>query len=74
VLEVTLWNYPSERQPLCVCQVCTCPEYMPDATLQHAAWMGGAVLSKLVFQQNQQMTRYDYDEYGPAAIHRKMGS
>ena len=47
------------------------PEYMPEHTLQYAAWMGGAILSKVVFQQNQQINKYDYEDAGPTVVHRK---
>lgn len=55
---------------------CTCPEYMPDTTLAQSAWMGGAVLAKVVFAQekpqNQHaITRMDYEEAGPSVVHRK---
>ena len=52
-------------------QVAMCPEYMPEGALQNAVWMGGAVLSKIVIQQNQQITKYDYEESGPSIVHRK---
>ncbi|KAK9805370.1 hypothetical protein WJX73_007756 [Symbiochloris irregularis] len=54
-------------------QMLPLPDYMPALTLRYANWMGGAVLSKVVFSQNQQMTKYDYDEAGPMAVHRKCG-
>eukprot|EP00898_Chlorokybus_atmophyticus_P006776 jgi/Chlat1/709/Chrsp104S01204 len=47
------------------------PEYMPDATLQFSAWIGGAILAKIVFPQNQHVTKFDYDETGPGVVHRK---
>ncbi|KAK9842049.1 hypothetical protein WJX81_005988 [Elliptochloris bilobata] len=47
------------------------PEYMPPATPRHAAWMGGAVLSKVVFQGGHAIGKFDYDEIGPGVVHRK---
>lgn len=47
------------------------PEYMPAQTLEYAAWMGGAILARVVFQQNQHVTKFDYDESGPAVVHKK---
>ena len=38
---------------------------------RYAAWMGGAVLSKVVFQQGHAIGKFDYDEVGPAVVHRK---
>lgn len=47
------------------------PEYMPTQTLEYAAWMGGAILARVVFQQNQHVTKFDYDESGPTVVHKK---
>lgn len=47
------------------------PEYMPDNTLNNSAWMGGAILAKVVFPQNQHITKAEYDEAGPPIVHRK---
>lgn len=47
------------------------PEYMPENLPKNSAWMGGAILAKVVFPQNQHITKADYDESGPAIVHRK---
>lgn len=47
------------------------PEYMPENLTRNSAWMGGAILAKVVFPQNQHITRGDYDEMGPAIVHKK---
>ena len=47
------------------------PEYMPENTMQFASWVGGAIAAKVVFQQNQHITKGDYDERGPFVVHRK---
>ncbi|KAK3253619.1 Actin-related protein 7 [Cymbomonas tetramitiformis] len=47
------------------------PEYLPEDTLKYSAWTGGAILAKVVFPQNQFVTRFDYDEYGPMIMHKK---
>lgn len=47
------------------------PEYMPENLSQYSAWVGGAILAKVVFPQNQHVTKADYDENGPAIVHRK---
>eukprot|EP00897_Mesotaenium_endlicherianum_P000558 jgi/Mesen1/10502/ME000083S10010 len=47
------------------------PDYMPENTLKHCAWMGGAILAKVVFPQNQFITKGDYDETGPTIVHKK---
>ncbi|KAJ8627318.1 hypothetical protein MRB53_020625 [Persea americana] len=47
------------------------PEYMPENLSKNSAWMGGAILAKVVFPQNQHVTKADYDETGPVIVHKK---
>lgn len=48
------------------------PEYLPEGTLRHAAWTGGAVLARVAFSQSGGfLTKADYEEAGPAAVLRK---
>ncbi|KAL6582468.1 Actin-related protein 7 [Orobanche minor] len=47
------------------------PDYMPDNLTSYSAWVGGAILAKVVFPQNQHVTKADYDETGPSIVHRK---
>ncbi|XP_008804695.1 actin-related protein 7 [Phoenix dactylifera] len=47
------------------------PEYMPENLSKNSAWMGGAILAKVVFPQNQHITKADYDETGPSIVHKK---
>ncbi|KAK6161596.1 hypothetical protein DH2020_004977 [Rehmannia glutinosa] len=47
------------------------PEYMPDNLANYSAWVGGAILAKVVFPQNQHVTKADYDETGPSIVHKK---
>ncbi|EPS58327.1 hypothetical protein M569_16487, partial [Genlisea aurea] len=47
------------------------PEYMPDNLGKYSAWTGGAILAKVVFPQNQHVTKGEYDETGPSIVHRK---
>ncbi|KAH0453950.1 hypothetical protein IEQ34_018274 [Dendrobium chrysotoxum] len=47
------------------------PEYMPENLPNNSAWMGGAILAKVVFPQNQHITKAEYDETGPSIVHRK---
>uniref|UniRef100_A0A2P2JDJ9 Uncharacterized protein MANES_10G141100 n=1 Tax=Rhizophora mucronata TaxID=61149 RepID=A0A2P2JDJ9_RHIMU len=47
------------------------PEYMPEKLTQYSSWVGGAILAKVVFPQNQHVTKGDYDETGPSIVHRK---
>lgn len=47
------------------------PEYMPENLPKNSAWMGGAILAKVVFPQNQHITKGDYDEMGPAIVHKR---
>ncbi|GJP39589.1 hypothetical protein CLOM_g23943 [Closterium sp. NIES-68] len=58
---------PPSLQPTVV----RAPEYMPDNTARYAAWYGGAIVARIVFSQNQHVTRAEYNERGPAAVHRK---
>lgn len=58
---------PPSLQPT----ICSCPDYMPENTLRYSSWMGAAILSKLVFQQNQHITKLDYEEAGPTVVHKK---
>ena len=47
------------------------PEYMQENVGLYSAWVGGAILAKVVFPQNQHVTKADYDETGPLVVHRK---
>lgn len=47
------------------------PEYMPEDLTKYSAWIGGAILAKVVFPQNQHVTKADYDETGPSIVHKK---
>ncbi|XP_057453606.1 actin-related protein 7-like [Lotus japonicus] len=47
------------------------PEYMPENLTKYSAWVGGAILAKVVFPQNQHVTKGDYDENGPSIVHKK---
>ncbi|GJN20751.1 hypothetical protein PR202_gb08168 [Eleusine coracana subsp. coracana] len=47
------------------------PEYMPENLAKHSAWLGGAILAKVVFPQNQHVTKGEYDETGPSIVHKK---
>ncbi|KAL5210927.1 hypothetical protein ABZP36_006550 [Zizania latifolia] len=46
-------------------------EYMPENLSRYSAWLGGAILAKVVFPQNQHVTKGDYDETGPSIVHKK---
>ncbi|XP_047312195.1 actin-related protein 7 [Impatiens glandulifera] len=47
------------------------PDYMPENMTLYSAWVGGAILAKVVFPQNQHITKAEYDETGPSIVHRK---
>ena len=47
------------------------PDYCPSQMLSTAAWAGGAILARVVFQQQQHVSRAEYDEFGPTIVHRK---
>lgn len=44
------------------------PNYMPPDAKRHAAWMGGAVLSRVAM--HQMITPNEYSEFGPAVVQR----
>ncbi|KAI8473058.1 MAG: actin-related protein [Monoraphidium minutum] len=44
------------------------PNYLPPDARAHAAWVGGAVLSRVAL--HQMVTPNEYSEYGPAVINR----
>ena len=53
---------PGSQRPTIV-QV---PDYLDStSTLPYASWVGGSILAKHVFPQNQFITRAEYDEFGP---------
>ena len=47
------------------------PDYVPQNMMSSAAWAGGAILARVVFQQQQHVSRAEYDEFGPTVVHRK---
>eukprot|EP00899_Mesostigma_viride_P015451 jgi/Mesvir1/23907/Mv10687-RA.1 len=47
------------------------PDYMPEETTACASWLGGAVLAKVAFPQSHAISKFEYDEAGPAIAHRK---
>jgi actin-related protein len=51
--------------------LCGVPAYLPEGTLRHAAWTGGAVLARVVYSQGSFVTKADYDEEGPATVLKK---
>jgi actin-related protein 7, plant len=60
-------HMPPTVQPF----ICPTPEYMPPSTGRFAPWIGGAILAKVVQQQNQYLIKSDYEEAGPYCVHRK---
>ena len=46
------------------------PDYLPDDCMEYLAWTGGTVLGKVAWNLNQQVTKNDYQEYGPIVCHR----
>ncbi|ONM06187.1 hypothetical protein ZEAMMB73_Zm00001d032847 [Zea mays] len=40
------------------------PEYMSENLARYSAWLGGAILAKVVFPENQHITKGEYDETG----------
>lgn len=47
------------------------PDHLAPGVSRHAAWTGAAVLAKVLGAQRQWVTRAEYNERGPAAVHRK---
>ncbi|GAX77105.1 hypothetical protein CEUSTIGMA_g4551.t1 [Chlamydomonas eustigma] len=51
--------------------LCPIPEYLPPSTSRSAAWLGGAVVARVVLNQSGFVTKWDYEEAGPQAVHRR---
>uniref|UniRef100_A0A7S3QR50 Uncharacterized protein n=1 Tax=Dunaliella tertiolecta TaxID=3047 RepID=A0A7S3QR50_DUNTE len=50
----------------------TMPEYLQGPhTCLHAAWIGGSVLARVLGHQGLLVNKGEYDEFGPASVHRK---
>ena len=49
------------------------PEYLPEKSIEHLSWTGGAVLAKVAWNLNQQVTKSDYNEWGPNIANRIRG-
>lgn len=47
------------------------PEYMLQPTPQYTAWLGGAIMAKMVAYNSHFMIKAEYEEIGPSAVHRK---
>lgn len=47
------------------------PEYMLQETPQYTAWLGGAIMAKMVAYNSHWMIKAEYEEIGPSAVHRK---
>jgi len=60
---------PSDISPALA--VAPVPEYMVESVLSHAAWTGAAILAKQAIPAGHGITRQEYDELGPPAVHSK---
>ena len=49
---------------------CRIPEYLPERTQHYAGYVGAAIVGKSMNAINT-MTKEDYEERGPAYIHKK---
>jgi actin-related protein len=58
---------PSDQSP----RMSFPPEYMLLPTPQHMAWLGGAIMAKMVAYNSHWMIKAEYEELGPSAVHRK---
>jgi len=47
------------------------PEYMVESVLSHASWTGAAILAKQAIPAGHGITRQEYDDLGPPAVHSK---
>jgi actin-related protein 7 len=63
VRQLTNGNFTPNTTPI--------PEYMPRTTTKYAAWLGGAVVAKVVAAQDQWLGKAEYQELGPAGVYRK---
>lgn len=57
--------------------ICTPAEYLPEHIQQYASWFGAAALGNFIHfntalnQMQHAVTKAEYNEYGPMAIHRR---
>lgn len=42
-----------------------------DLERQHAAWIGGSILTSLSIFERMWISKREYNEYGPSIMHRK---
>lgn len=48
------------------------PTDTPSLLVSYAPFIGGAILAKTVFPQNQHVSKYDYHEAGPSVVSRRL--
>lgn len=54
--------------------VASAPDYFHDKSMEHLSWTGGAVLGKVTWNLNQQISKSAYDEWGPNVANRNRSS
>jgi actin-related protein len=47
------------------------PRVLTLPRCRYAPFIGGAILAKTVFPQNQHITKHDYHEFGPSVVSRR---
>jgi len=50
--------------------VSSAPDYLHERSMEHLSWTGGAILGKVTWNLNQQISKSAYDEFGPNVANR----
>lgn len=54
--------------------VASAPDYLHEKSMEHLSWTGGAVLGKVTWNLNQQISKSAYEEWGPNVANRSRNS
>jgi hypothetical protein len=68
-IRVLLCCLPCVPRTLAICATLMLP--LLAACCRYAPFIGGAILAKTVFPQNQHITKHDYHEFGPSVVSRR---
>ena len=64
-------RYESTLEALVMCYVHFGVDVIAPPNRKYSAWIGGSILSSLSTFEEMWMTVAEYEEYGPAIVHRK---
>ena len=54
--------------------VASAPDYLHEKSMEYLSWTGGAVLGKVTWNLNQQISKSAYEEWGPNVANRNRNS